>query len=186
MSVVLCIYRKIKQCKICSIPTSTLKKSSILTFSAIFCNSFYYLTDCVTLILLQLFFGYTLKAAPFFLHNWIVITWFQNRWLCCYWWPFPIFTAAKWFTFLSPFRLTNDIVIVEKWSCNLKSYLASSCVQSLFPDYFNTVCLALKALHVQEERDRLRLEFNELEERVNPNFLFFPSLSSIHGVWCVL
>lgn len=55
----------------------------------------------------------------------------------------------------------------------------------LFPDYFHTVCLALKALHVQEERDRLRLDFNELEERVNPNFLFFPSLFSIHGVWRV-
>lgn len=55
----------------------------------------------------------------------------------------------------------------------------------LLPDYFNTVCLALKALHVQEERDRLRLEFNELEERVNPNFLFFLSLISIHDVWRV-
>lgn len=38
------------------------------------------------------------------------------------------------------------------------------------------MCLALKALHVQEERDRLRLEFNELEERVNAKFLFFLSL----------
>lgn len=38
------------------------------------------------------------------------------------------------------------------------------------------MCLALKALHVQEERDRLRLDFNELEERVNPNFVFFLSL----------
>lgn len=55
----------------------------------------------------------------------------------------------------------------------------------LFPDFFNTVCLALKALHVQEERDRLRLELNELEERVNPNFLFFLSFFSIHGLWCV-
>lgn len=33
------------------------------------------------------------------------------------------------------------------------------------------MCLALKALHVQEERDRLRLELNELEERVNPIFI---------------
>ena len=49
----------------------------------------------------------------------------------------------------------------------------------LFPDYFNTVCLVLKAHHVQEERDRLRLEFNELEERVNPNFLFFLFLPSM-------
>ena len=32
-----------------------------------------------------------------------------------------------------------------------------------------TVCVALKALQVQEERDSLRLDCNELEERVNPN-----------------
>ena len=64
--------------------------------------------------------------------------------------------------------------------------LLSCCVQSLssyFLTILNTVCLALKALHVQEERDRLRLEFNELEERVNPNFLL--SVSSFHP-WCVV
>lgn len=31
------------------------------------------------------------------------------------------------------------------------------------------MCVALKALQVQEERDSLRLDCNELEERVNPN-----------------
>lgn len=60
-------------------------------------------------------------------------------------------------------------------TCNLLCVL-------LFPDDLDTVCVALKALHVQEERDRLRLDFNELEERVNPNSTFF---FVIHGVWCV-
>lgn len=56
---------------------------------------------------------------------------------------------------------------------------------NLLSDYFNTVCLALKALHVQEERDRLRLDFNELEERVNLNFVFFLSLFFVFVLWCV-
>ena len=51
----------------------------------------------------------------------------------------------------------------------------------LVPDCVTAVCLTLKALHVQEERDRLRLDFNELEERVNPHFSFIlPSYP-----WCV-
>lgn len=54
----------------------------------------------------------------------------------------------------------------------------------IFPFYsFNTVCLGLKALHAQEERDRLRLDFNELEERVNLNFIFFVSFLCS---WCVI
>lgn len=45
----------------------------------------------------------------------------------------------------------------------------------LFLFSFLTLCLALKAYLVQEERDRLRVEFIELEERVK--FLsFFISL----------
>lgn len=59
-------------------------------------------------------------------------------------------------------------------TCNLLCVL-------LFPDDLDTLCLALKALHVQEERDRLRLEFNELEERVNPNSTFF-----FCHPWCVV
>lgn len=59
-------------------------------------------------------------------------------------------------------------------TCNLLCVL-------LFPDDLDTVCVALKALHVQEERDRLRLDFNELEERVNPNSTFFLS-SMVCGV----
>lgn len=77
-----------------------------------------------------------------------------------------------------------DLAFTEKWSCSLKGYLFSCCVV-LFPDSSNTLCLALKALHVQEERDRLRLELNELEERVNPHFLFFLSLFYINSVCCV-
>lgn len=54
----------------------------------------------------------------------------------------------------------------------------------IFPLYsFNTVCLGLKALRAEEERDRLRLDFNELEERVNPDFIFFVSFLCS---WCVI
>lgn len=73
----------------------------------------------------------------------------------------------------------------KKWDCTFKVLPALLCVESV-SIYFLTIsilCLVLKALHVQEERDRLRLEFNELEERVNPNFF---SLVFFFYPWCVV
>lgn len=62
---------------------------------------------------------------------------------------------------------------MHSFSCTVNLSLFSPAVVCVYVTSWLTAvssALPFKAYLVQEERDRLRLEYNELEERVNPDF----------------